>query len=199
MIVGLTGGIGSGKSTVANFFRELGVPVYDSDVEAKSLMVESEEVRSGVLELFGQEAYQGKKLNKTLISKIVFRNKDKLDKLNRIVHPAVRRHFLDWVSRQKSPYVLQETALIFENKAQDSYDAVILVISPEHVRIQRVMERDGASESQVSSRIENQLPDSEKKEMADYIIENIALQQTQKRVEVIHKELLAKAQLLSSF
>lgn len=193
MIVGLTGGIGSGKSTVSRFFMELGIPVYNSDQEAKLLMIESEKVRNGVLQLFGQEAYTGKKLNKTYISEIVFSNKEKLRLLNQIVHPAVRNHFLEWASQQNAPYVIQETALIFENHAQTNYDVIILVTSPEHTRIQRVMDRDGVSQSDVTERIENQLPDKDKKELADYVIENIELEQTKKAVKKIHKKLLTKA------
>lgn len=193
MIVGLTGGIGSGKSTVARFFRELGVPVYDSDAEAKALMVESEEVREGIAKLFGKEAYRNGTLNKTYISDIVFKDKKLLNGLNQIVHPAVRKHFGKWVANQKSPYVIQETALIFENAIQGNYDAVILVTAPEAIRIQRVMKRDEVSESQVQSRIKNQLPDKDKIILADFVIENLELERTKEVVGQIHKQLLEKA------
>ena len=192
MIVGLTGGIGSGKSTVAGFFRELGVPVYDSDEEAKLLMVESEGIREKLITLFGPKAYQGKKLNKTFISEIVFKDKDKLNQLNQVVHPAVREHFLQWTSHQNAPYVIQETALIFENGAQNNYAAIILVTAPEHIRIQRVVERDGITERQVLSRIKNQLPDMEKENLADYVIENMELEHTKQTVSQIHNQLLFK-------
>ncbi|UOY06923.1 dephospho-CoA kinase [Muricauda sp. SCSIO 64092] len=193
MIVGLTGGMGSGKSTVAAFFRELGVPVYDSDEEAKLLMVDSEEVRKDIVQLFGPGAYHGKKLNKAFISKIVFNEKEKLKQLNAVVHPAVRKHFLSWVQSRDFPYVIQETALIFENKAQKNYDLVILVTAPEKVRIQRVMDRDAMSEAQIKARLGNQLSDESKIPLADHMIENIDLEQTKKDVGKLHKTILTKA------
>lgn len=194
MIIGLTGGIGSGKSTVAGFFRELGIPVYDSDKEAKDLMEESSEVKGAIIKLFGSEAYYDKRLNKTFISNIVFKDRKKLKELNAIVHPAVRKHFLAWSSEQNSPYVIQETALIFENQAQDKYDAVILVTTTELSRIQRVVDRDGVSEAQVKSRMANQLPDKGKKIHADFIIENVDVNDTKNQVNEIHKTLLGQIQ-----
>ena len=193
MIVGLTGGIGSGKSSVAGFFKELGVPVYNSDEEAKLLMVESAEVKKAIIDLFGPSAYQKESLNKKLISQIVFQDKEKLKRLNEIVHPAVRRHFEDWVVNQSAPYIIQETALIFENEMQDNYDVIILVTAPEDSRIERVIKRDNSSISQVKARIKNQLPDAKKVPLADYTIENIDLDKAQKAVHKIHKQLLSKA------
>ena len=190
MIVGLTGGIGSGKSTVAAMFRDLGVPVYDSDVEGKKLMTSSEAVKKAIIAAFGAEAYQGKKLNKTYLAGVVFKDKERLETLNKIVHPAVRTHFLEWVTMQNAPYVLQETALIFENNAQDKYDAVILVIAPENTRIQRVMSRDGSSRDAVEARIKNQLSDQEKISLATHLIENDTLEQTRQNVEAVHELLL---------
>ena len=193
MIVGLTGGIGSGKSSVAGFFKELGVPVYNSDEEAKLLMAESAEVKKAIIDLFGPSAYQKESLNKKLISQIVFQEKEKLKRLNEIVHPAVRRHFEDWVVNQSAPYIIQETALIFENEMQDNYDVIILVTAPEDSRIERVIKRDNSSISQVKARIKNQLPDVKKVPLADYTIENIDLDKAQKAVHKIHKQLLSKA------
>ena len=115
-----------------------------------------------------------------------------MNRLNQIVHPAVRGHFDQWVAQQNSPYVIQETALIFENKVQDSYDVVVLVTAPEHIRIQRVMKRDEVAEGQVRSRIKNQLPDADKIELADYIIENLELEKTKDTVGQIHHQLLTK-------
>lgn len=137
MIVGLTGGIGSGKTTVAGFFKELGVPVYNSDKEARKLMKNSKKVKKAIIELLGEDAYKGKKLNKTHISDRIFTNEKLLQKLNSIVHPAVRNHFLKWKNRQDAPYVIQETALVFENNSQDFYDKIILVVAPKAFRIQR--------------------------------------------------------------
>lgn len=190
MIVGLTGGIGSGKSTVANFFKELGIPVYDSDAAAKALMVESEELKDKIIKLFGKDAYIDKRLNKTYISSIVFSEKEKLNQLNAIVHPEVRKHFMVWVTEQNAPYVIQETALIFENAVQKNYDVTILTTSPEPIRIQRIKFRDGLSEKQIKARMGNQLPDDIKKALADYTIENIELKATRKSVQTIHEILL---------
>lgn len=192
MIVGLTGGIGSGKSTVAKFFSELDIPVYDSDKEAKWLMTNSTEIKKGLVDLFGPNAYLNQKLNKTLISEIVFKDKDKLNELNKIVHPAVRNHFIEWVMQQRAPYVIQESALIFENDLQKNYDAIILVTAPEAIRIARVMQRDEIIESQVRARIANQLSEDKKIDHVDFVIENLDKLQTKNRVHEIHEKLLKR-------
>ena len=162
MIVGLTGGIGSGKTTVANFFKELNIPVYNSDKAARKLMKRSKKVKKAIIDLLGENAYDGKKLNKTYISDKIFNNESLLEELNAIVHPAVRKHFLKWVKKQNAPYVIQETALIFENRSEDFYDRIILVIAPKIQRMQRVSRRDSISESQVENRIKINLLTSKK-------------------------------------
>ncbi|WP_437395174.1 dephospho-CoA kinase [Flagellimonas lutimaris] len=191
MIVGLTGGIGSGKSTVAKMFTELGVPVYDSDMEAKKLMAESEEVKAAIMDLLGKEAYRHGTLNKSYIAGRVFKDPVLLEKLNGIVHPAVREHFLDWVHKQESPYVIQETALIFENNAQDNYDCTILVTAPVETRIQRVRDRDMVSQQAVVDRMKNQLNDEHKQDLAHYLLENLDLDKTKEKVKELHLKLLA--------
>lgn len=193
MIVGLTGGIGSGKSTVAKMFMELEVPVYDSDQEAKKLMSTSKEVKTAIIQLLGDGAYNEEGLNRSFIAEKVFKDSDLLEKLNGIVHPAVREHFLNWAENQKSPYVIQETALIFENQAQDKYDHTILVTAPKNVRIQRVVQRDGAKEQAVKERMNNQLEDSQKRNLADFSIENLDLDKTKEKVKELHLKLLALA------
>lgn len=190
MIVGLTGGIGSGKSTVAKFFKALGVPVYDSDAQAKRLMKSSKKIRKKIIALLGEEAYQDKALNKPFIAKLVFGDEELLEKLNGIVHPAVRKHFLKWYQKQTHPYVVQETALLFENKSSDFYDKIILVTAPINTRITRVMSRDNSSEEQVMARIKNQLEDTVKIELSNYIIENINLEETKDKVIALNKALL---------
>jgi len=190
MIVGLTGGIGSGKSTVAKFFKALGVPVYDSDAQAKRLMKSSKKIRKKIIALLGEEAYQDKALNKPFIAKLVFGDEELLEKLNGIVHPAVRKHFLKWYQKQTHPYVVQETALLFENKSSDFYDKIILVTAPVKTRIARVMSRDNSSEEQVMARIKNQLEDTVKIELSNYIIENINLEETKDKVITLNKALL---------
>lgn len=193
MIVGLTGGIGSGKSTVAKMFEELGVPVYDSDKEAKKLMMASAEVKSKIQDLLGKNAYIDGSLNRSYIAGRVFKNPELLEKLNGIVHPAVRIHFLEWAKKQKVPYVIQETALIFENGAQDKYDRTILVTAPAKTRIQRVVDRDNVGEQAVVDRMKNQLNDEKKQNLAHYLIENLNLDRTKQRVNELHLKLLALA------
>lgn len=193
MLVGLTGGIGSGKSTVAEMFRDLDVPVYDSDLEAKQLMVTSMEMRQDILDLFGDEAYKGESLNRKYIADQVFKNTELLKKLNGIVHPAVRKHFLEWMEQQSAPYVIQETALIFENGVQDQYDATILVTAPLNVRLERVMKRDNTTEQAVMDRMKNQMDDNQKIDLAQFCIENVDLDTTREKVNQLHHKLLAMA------
>ncbi|QLG43842.1 dephospho-CoA kinase [Costertonia aggregata] len=188
--VGLTGGIGSGKSTVAKMFKKLNVPVYVSDKEAKKLMRSSKKIKKELISLFGVEAFKDEKLNKTLISDIVFKDREMLKKLNKIVHPAVRKHFKAWSAKQKAPYVVQEAAIIFENGTHDFYDRIILVTAPQESRIQRVMKRDNVPIENVVARIKNQWPDSKKIQMADYVIENSNLAETHQKVKAIHNALL---------
>lgn len=190
IIVGLTGGIGSGKTTVAQFFVELGVPVYNSDKAAKKLMKSSKKIRKAIIELLGEKVYENKKLNKTYISEIIFKNKNKLEKLNAIVHPAVRKHFLRWVKRQNSRYVIQETAIIFENFSQDFYDKIILVTAPEDERILRVMKRSDISKKAIIARLENQWTDEKKVPLSDYIIDNLELSKTKTKVVKVNNAIL---------
>lgn len=190
MIVGLTGGIGSGKTTVANFFVELGVPVYNSDIEAKKLMTSSKQVKKAIIELLGKQAYKSKRLNKKYISAQIFNDESLLLKMNAIVHPAVRKDFLRWVKKQKAPYVIQETALIFENSNQDFYDFIILVTAPKEQRLQRVVARDGTTKKSVLERLKNQLNDAEKIPLAHYVLENTKLSKTRKKVKEIHNAVL---------
>ena len=194
MIVGLTGGIGSGKSTVADLFRAHGVPVYNSDVEAKKIMENSDAVRKAITTEFGSAAYTGKKLNRSVIAQEVFNNRNRLNQLNAIVHPAVREHFKEWYEQQEFPYVIQETALVFENEMQGNYDLVLLVTAPEDIRILRVMERDGVTREQVLARMANQLPDKEKVKLVDFVIQNRNLNTTTAKVAQIHDQLLGLAQ-----
>lgn len=193
MLVGLTGGIGSGKSTVAQMFRDLGVPVYDSDKEAKSLMVNSPALKSAIIDLLGDNAYTGKTLNRSYIAELVFKDAGLLQKLNKIVHPAVRQHFLKWANEQSAPYVIQETALIFENGVQDNYSATILVTAPLEMRLKRVMERDGVGKQVVLERMKNQMDDNQKIDLAQFCIENIDLEATKEKVRGLHAKLRSMA------
>lgn len=189
-IIGLTGGIGSGKSTVARMFKELGAPVYNSDERAKKLMVSSKTARQKISELLGEKAYSNKKLNRSYIAKKVFRDAELLKKLNEIVHPLVRKSFKSWASRQKFCYVIQEAAIIFENENQGFYDKIVLVTAPEEVRIDRILKRDGSSRERILERMGNQWPDSKKIALSDFVINNENLDETRLKVREIHSLLL---------
>ena len=189
--IGLTGGIGSGKSTVAQIFMDLGVAVYNSDTRAKGLMETSETLKKAIQKLLGEEAYVGQRLNKTYISNRIFNDKTLLEQLNAIVHPAVRTDFLAWAEQPKMPYVIQEAAIIFEIGSQNFYDQVILVTAPENIRIKRIMERDRLStEESIQARMRNQWSDSKKAAIANYCIENVNLKKTKNQVLQIHHNLL---------
>ena len=190
MIVALTGNIGSGKSTVAKMFKKLSVPVYNSDKEAKKLMQSSKKVRTAIMALLGDEAYVDKKLNRKYIAQKVFENKELLGRLNGIVHPVVRKDFIKWAKKQKSPYVIQESAIIFENGLQDFYDKIVLITAPKEIRVKRVMERDQVSQPEILARMGSQWDDERKKDLSDFVIDNISLKETRLKVQEVHKHLL---------
>ncbi|MEM0933178.1 MAG: dephospho-CoA kinase [Bacteroidota bacterium] len=190
MIVGLTGGIGSGKSTVAKMFRDLSIPVYDSDKEAKALMNSSERLKKALIGLLGVSAYREGALDRSFVARQVFGNDQLLQKLNKIVHPAVREHFLRWAKEQQSRYVIQESALIFENGMEDFYDNIILVTAPIELRVDRVIKRDNSEKSAILKRIKHQMDDQVKKDKAHFLIENIHLETTRDQVSRIHTQLL---------
>ncbi|SIS66006.1 dephospho-CoA kinase [Zobellia uliginosa] len=193
-IVGLTGGIGSGKTTVAKMFEELGVPVYNSDTRAKELMQSSQDLVAAIKELLGEEAYrEDGALDRAFISSRVFDNQELLSKLNAIVHPAVRKDFIHWADEQTADYVIQEAAIIFEIGTQDFYDCIILVVAPKETRIERVVQRDaGITVKSVEARMKNQWEDDRKIEASDYIIENLNIEQTKVQVLDVHRDLLNK-------
>ncbi len=188
-IIGLTGGIGSGKTTVAKLFKELGVPVYNSDLRAKKLMKNSKEIRTAVMNLLGKDSYVLERLNKKYIADKVFSNKQLLQKLNAIVHPAVRKDFIGWVKKKKTPYVIQEAAILFENNSYKNFDEVILIKAPIEIRLERIIARDNGSKEEILARMQNQWDDSKKIPLSDYIIENVDLDQTKLQVEQIHRKL----------
>ena len=188
-VIGLTGGIGSGKSTVARMFELLNVPVYYADSEAKKLMNGAEILKIGITQLFGEKAYINNELNRGYIADTVFKDKEKLQALNALVHPEVRKHFLEWVDSQKAPYVIQENPLIFEKNDQHLFDMVITVTADKEVRIQRVIDRDGLTAEQVYDRMANQLDDTSKTELADFVIYNENLEHTKTQVDDIHQQL----------
>lgn len=189
-IVGLTGGIGSGKTTIAKMFEELGVPVYYADIEAKKLMQNSVSLRKKIIALFGEEAYSNNGLNRTYIAKIVFNDRKKLEQLNALVHPEVENHFKKWLGLQNATYVVQENALIFENNKQGYFDSIIAVTAPFEKRIERVMKRDNVTKQQVLDRITNQIDDDHRVKHAAFVINNTDLSESKDQVSQIHRRLL---------
>ncbi|MDA0176870.1 Dephospho-CoA kinase [Mesoflavibacter sp. HG96] len=189
-LVGLTGGIGSGKTTVAKYFEELGVPVYIADSEAKALMNRSKVIRRKLIALFGNEAYLENTLNRLFIAQQIFNDKKLLNAMNAIVHPKVASHFKRWVNKQDSPYVISEAAILFENGSYKKYDFIITVTAPENIRLQRVIKRDNSNKQKVEAIMANQWSDQEKIKRSDFVIENIDLEQTKIQVRKIHKKIL---------
>lgn len=175
-LIGLTGGIGSGKTLIAGIFQTLGIPVYSSDSRAKDLMKNDQQVRQEILKVFGEAAYdRDQNLNRQWIADQVFNNHDLLQRLNDIVHPAVFRDLTSWAQEEpqtKAPYLLQESAILFEENLYRRMTANILVVAPEDIRIERVIHRDGRSRQAVEARMKNQWADDKKIPMADYIIYN---------------------------
>jgi dephospho-CoA kinase len=173
--IGLTGGIGSGKSTVAQLFRSMGIPVYDSDARAKAIMHTDPGVKASILALFGDKAYSNEELNRTWIAAQVFGHAERLQQLNAIVHPAVREDILQWAATpaiMSAPYVIHESAILLEEQLTHDLAAIILIVGPESTRIQRVMERDQVSADQVRDRIRHQWPDERKIPLSDFVIFN---------------------------
>jgi dephospho-CoA kinase len=171
--VGLTGGIGSGKTLVCSILDKLGVPVYSADIEARKLMNTDIELKEGIVKMFGEEAYNEDGLNRVFLSDIVFGDHHKLAMLNALVHPAVRNDFHRWASGQsEAPYVVEEAAILFESGAFREMDHSVLIYAPEEIRMKRVMARDHVDREAVLKRMGHQLSEEQKMELADYIIYN---------------------------
>lgn len=171
-VVGITGGIGSGKSTAAKFFEELGIPVYNSDTRAKIIQNENSEVKVKIIKAFGEDSYNEYGLNKPYLSKQVFQNNEKLNILNSIVHPAVFQDFENWKKAQKSDIVMKEAAILIESGSYKDCDVVISVVVDLETRIARTVERDGLSREEILARINNQISDEERIAKSDFIIDN---------------------------
>lgn len=195
MVVGLTGGIGSGKTTVANFFAKFDtVVVYNADVEAKKLMNTSPIIKVKIIKQFGLASYQDNQLNRPFIANIVFNNKDKLSALNAIVHPEVKNHFQQFVNQHKDKaYILYENAILFESKSNLKCDIIITVFAPLKVRIKRTMLRDNSTKVAVENRIKNQWLEDKKLLQSNYIIHNLKSENTLIQVTKIHNILTKKS------
>jgi dephospho-CoA kinase len=171
--IGITGGIGTGKTTVCKVFEMLGVPVFYADVAAKLVMRSDVILKEGIIRIFGKDSYtSGGELDRKYLADIVFNDNKKIEQLNSLVHPAVFRAFDTWLAVQKSTYVLKEAALLFETGSYKSCNYTLLVTAPKELRIKRVIQRDAVSEEQVLSRMSKQLSDEEKAKLADFIITN---------------------------
>lgn len=190
--VGITGGIGSGKTTVCHVFEVLGIPVFYADNAAKSIMHTDALLKQDILNGFGSESYsEAGELNRAYISSIVFNDDDQLKKLNALVHPAVFRAFDTWVAEQSSvPYVLKEAALLFESDSYKMCDSSILVISPEALKIKRIMARDGATEENVRLRMNKQFTDEQKEKLADRVLMNDEVSLLIPQVLTLHEHFL---------
>ena len=198
MVVGLTGGIGSGKTTVANLFTEFNtVAIYNADIEAKKLMNSSLIIKTKIIDLFGETSYQDSQLNRPFIANLVFNDKKKLAALNAIVHPEVKKHFQNFVKlNNKKDYVLYENAILFESKSNLKCDIIISVYAPLNVRIERTMLRDSSSRTAVENRIKNQWLEDKKLLQSNYIIVNLNRNTTKNQVLKIHNILTQKSGLI---
>lgn len=189
--IGITGGIGSGKSTITKLFEVLGIPVYNADDAAKRLMNEDEALKTAIKASFGEAAYTNDLLNKKYIADIVFANPKKLEILNAIVHPVTIHDAELWMGKQNSPYAIKEAALIFESGAQEQLDYVIGVYAPAPLRIQRTMHRDGTTREAVLARMSKQIDETIKMRLCDFIITNDDQQLIIPQVIQLHQKLLS--------
>ena len=191
--IGITGGIGSGKSTVCRVFETLGIPVFYADAEAKRLQNEDVTVRNAIISLFGNDVYTAEGLNRKSVAEKVFADKNLLEKLNAIVHPATVTAFENWKLNQvDAPYILKEAAILFETGLAKSLDKVIVVTAPEELRIQRIINRENSSREQVIARMKNQMADEEKIKLAHFIIINDEKQAIIPQIMKVHEHLLNK-------
>lgn len=191
-VVGLTGGIGSGKTTVLSMFLDLGVPVYIADIEAKKLTNTSKVIRKKIIALLGENSYLKKEINKKYVADIIFNDHELLKKLNKIIHSKVANHFKKWVDKQNGVYCIKETAILFETSSYKLCDYTILITSPKEERVKRIKKRDQITEKEIENRMKNQWSDIEKCQLADAVIENTLLKNTQKKVEEVHLFLLKR-------
>jgi dephospho-CoA kinase len=191
-IIGLTGGIGSGKTTIANYFKEMGVPVYIADDEAKKIM-QSKHIIEEIKTTFGEFLFENEVLSRAKLAEIVFNNSNKLDQLNAIIHPAVKKDFQSWLHKNKNhDYIIYEAAILFESGRYKDCDFIITVTAPEEVRIERVLKRDKTTREQVLSRMKMQWKDEERISKSNFIIINNNLKNAKEEVVKILKILNIK-------
>lgn len=189
-VIGLTGGIGSGKTTVAGFFKELRVPVYIADDAGKRLMISSEDVKKDIIALLGPDSYHDNLPDRKYIASQVFNSAEKLEQLNKIIHPAVAEDFLQWKNLQTAKYVIYEAAILFETGGYKKCDAVILVTAPLETRISRLQKRDQSSLAEIEARMQHQWPDEKKRILSQFEIINTEILKTKEQVQIVHDILL---------
>lgn len=190
--VGVTGGIGAGKSIVCRVFATLGIPVFDADAAAKMLMEQDEHLINAISEIFGHEVYTHDKLNRELLAAKVFNDTGLLQQLNAVVHPVTIAYGKKWMEQQKSPYAIKEAAIFFESGSHKDMDVMIGVFAPEDIRMKRVLTRPGMTREKVKQRMANQMSDAEKMALCDYTITNDGNTALIPQVVEIHRQLLAK-------
>ena len=190
--IGLTGGIGSGKSTVAKIFATFDIPVYYADDAAKKLMNESIQIRAKIKERFGEAAYIDEMLNRPYLAEMVFNDASKIEALNAIVHPATLAHAAEWMQLQSSPYAIKEAALIFESGSQQQLDYVIGVSAPAELRIKRVMQRDSSTREAILNRMSKQIDEEIKMKLCDFVILNDEKNLLIPQVILLHEKLVAR-------
>lgn len=193
LLIGLTGGIGSGKTTVARLFEELGVPIFYSDDEAKALY-QRPEIQHKIAEIAGHDVFDEGILNRKRLAEKIFSNQMIRQQVNGIIHPEVRKSFAEFVLRHaEEPYLINEAAILFESGSYRQFHKTILVTAPEQIRINRVRQRDNADTDEIKKRMNAQWPDEQKIPLADLIIDNVELTETQKAVQKIHENLIKTA------
>lgn len=172
LYIGLTGGMGSGKTTVANIFSVLGIPVFDADAAAKKIMTEDEDLKKSLVETFGKQTFIDGELNRKYLADIVFKDPFQLERLNALVHPATIAAAKKWMQQQNAPYVIKEATLFFESGSGADLDYIIGVYAPQSTRINRVMKRDGMDRSEVLNRMNHQLNEEIKMKLCDFVVVN---------------------------
>ena len=189
--VGLTGGIGSGKTTIANLFAlHFSIPIYIADTKAKELVANNKQLQQEIVTLLGEEAFVEGRYNTSFVAQEVFSNKEKLDKLNAIIHPYVQQDFLQWKQSQQALYVIKEAAILFESGSYRDCDFIIMVTAPLEERIERVMLRDKIDRETVEKRIKNQWNDEKKIELSTFVIENREIDKNLDKIEIIHSKIV---------
>ena len=188
--IGLTGGIGSGKSTVAKVFQTLGIPIYYADKAAKEIMNTNEALKQQIIHHFGEDIYENKVLNRILLAQKVFNNPSQLNLLNSLVHPPTIKAAEDWFAQQKAPYCIKEAALIFESGSQQNLDFVIGVYTPTTLRLQRVMQRDKTTKEEVQQRMDKQIDETIKMRLCDFVVTNNEQELLIPQVMALHEKFI---------